>query len=134
VIFYRDYCASMFYIFGYTLVRPFLYFDPPTLLRPKLYFDLNFTSTCATRPIRNPDLTKGRSTETFELMHYNAYPYFWKYRLGGKTASHLLLESMIFTKKKISRKLGKNKISNIDCPGMPIFSGSALRLSGLVEA
>ena len=44
----------------FSYLRPFLYFDPPTLLRPKLYFDL-FTSTRASRPIRNPYLTKGRS-------------------------------------------------------------------------
>ena len=72
--------------FGY-LKRPFLYFDhfhifdlffdPPTLLEPNLYFDLNLTSTflaklyfdqnctstSTSRPIRSPDLTKGRSTE-----------------------------------------------------------------------
>ena len=60
---------------GYALVRPFLYFDPSTLLRPKPYFDFfrqkllrpiyfhqNCNSTCTSRPIRSPDLTKGRST------------------------------------------------------------------------
>ena len=58
---------------GYALVRPFLYFDQFYIfdlfststhrLRPKLYFDQNCTSTCASRPIRNPDLTEDRSTE-----------------------------------------------------------------------
>ena len=40
----------------YASVWPFLYFDPPTLLRP-LYFGQNCTSTYASCPIRNPDLT-----------------------------------------------------------------------------
>ena len=61
----------------FSYLRHFLHFDPPTLLRPKLYFDLNLTSTfldklyfdqnctstCTSRPIRSPDLSKGRSTE-----------------------------------------------------------------------
>ena len=51
-----------------TVLRPKLYFDQnftliKTLLPPKLYFDQNCTWTCASRPIRNPDLTKCRSTE-----------------------------------------------------------------------
>jgi len=29
----------------------------------KLYFDQNCTSICTSRPIRSPDLTKGRSTK-----------------------------------------------------------------------
>ena len=50
-----------------------LYFDQngistKTVLRPKRYFDQNGTSTCTSRPIRNPDLTEGRSKERVEDM------------------------------------------------------------------
>ena len=55
-------------VWPFSYLRPFGYFDPPTLLRPKPYFDFlaklyinqNCTSTCTSRPIASPDLTKGR--------------------------------------------------------------------------
>jgi len=54
-----------------TLLRVKPYFDFLT----KLYFDQNCTSTCTSRPISSPNLTKGRSTEKVELMRtYYAYP------------------------------------------------------------
>ena len=49
--------TSIFFVT--TLLRPFW----PNFTSSKLYCDQNCTSTCASRPIRNPDLTKGRSTE-----------------------------------------------------------------------
>jgi len=69
----------------FSYLRPFLYFDPLTLLRPKpyfeflakLYFDQNCTSTCASRPIRNTDLKKGRSKadEVQKTIHHAAPSY-----------------------------------------------------------
>ena len=59
-------------------VRPFVYFDPPTLLRSKLYFDQKCASTCNCRPIRSPDLTKGRSKEVEVQKRSNwCVPKFW---------------------------------------------------------
>jgi len=68
---------------GYASVRPFMYFDHfhifdllcilthrlffdlnlTSTYLANLYFDQNCTSTCASRPIRSPDLTKGRTKE-----------------------------------------------------------------------
>ena len=48
--------------FGKILVL-FHIFDLFCTSTHRLYFDRNFTSTCASWPIRSPDLTKGRSTE-----------------------------------------------------------------------
>jgi len=58
--------SSTFYVLRpFSDVRQCLYLDPDffvtTLPRPKLYFVQNCTSTSTARPIRSPDLTKGRS-------------------------------------------------------------------------
>ena len=55
------------FIIAFSVLRPFSNFtSTKTLLRPiATYASVGYAS----RLIRNPNLTKGRSTETVELMH-----------------------------------------------------------------